>query len=145
VGDQHLKRLTVVALFVGVLMVFAAATAMLAYVLHAGSDIGSDWFLVSVGAIPGLATASVIGVATLDRDNHRRVVVMLRTASAVGLPFIVIGGAASGFGLGFSELRPGSPAAHAAFAYQVAYVAAVAGDLILLVASRLVHLDRGPS
>ncbi|TMC51068.1 MAG: hypothetical protein E6J14_01080 [Chloroflexi bacterium] len=133
----------VLALLAALLMVAAAVSETLAYVLHAGTDIGRFWFVVLVGAIPGLATASVIGIATLKRDNNRRAVVRLPYASAIGLPFIFIGGAWSGFALGFSELPPDSPASLAAFAYQVAFGAAVVGDLVLLVASRLAPIDFG--
>jgi hypothetical protein len=126
-----------VAVLAAILMVAAAATQAAAYVLYSleapREALGTFWAIILIGAIPGVTTAGAIVRAIRRRDNPRKTVLKLHITAATGLPFIFLGGALSGFGLAFLDPPSGSPAAVAASVYVVTFLAAVLGDIVLLV------------
>jgi hypothetical protein len=136
-ADHSMRRLKPVAVLAAILMVAAAATQAAAYVLYSletpREALGTFWAIIVIGAIPGVTTAGAIVRAIRRRDNPRKAVLRLRITAATGLPFIFLGGALSGFGLAFLDPPSGSPAAVAASVYVVTFLAAVLGDIVLLV------------
>ncbi|HEY6380023.1 MAG TPA: hypothetical protein VI316_12675 [Candidatus Dormibacteraeota bacterium] len=136
-AERPMRRLRRVAVLAAILMVAAAVTQASGYVLYSletpREALGTFWAAILIGAIPGVTTAGAIVRAIRRRDNPRGTILRLRISAAVGLPFIFVGGALSGFGLAFLDPPSGSPAALAASVYVVTFLAAVLGDIVLLV------------
>jgi len=135
------KTLTLTSFVAAALMLIAAANLVLVYVLlnahpHVGppsTDLASNLPIAAVGGIPFLATAALITWTALRARTNIRLVERLIVIGVLGLPVLAACGLWSGLVSSMNVPLDGSPPADALYVYQFTFIAAVAGDLVVLV------------
>lgn len=145
---MRIGRLRIAALVTSMLMLAAAISATLGYVLPrtANPGIGLHLYLPQdlIGAVPFLVGAILIilavwGLGPAGGTRSQAFVTLIRNVTAFGLLPMAIGGFWAGLGLGFGGIEPNSPAAVALGVYELTFLAALVADIVLLIVTFLVR------
>jgi hypothetical protein len=120
----------------------AAANLTLIYLLYVvgqpGSNLAGFVPIMAIGTVPFLVTAGLLGRVIVSAGSSsgqlpQPVINRFRIITALGLPFMILGGFWSGLGAALIGLEEGSAAAIALTLYQFTFLAAVFADAICLV------------
>jgi hypothetical protein len=120
----------------------AAANLTLIYLLYVvgqpGSNLAGFVPIMAIGTVPFLVTAGLLGRVIVSAGSSsgqlpQPVINRFRIITALGLPFMILGGFWSGLGAAFLGLEQGSAAGFALTLYQFTLLAALFVDTVTLV------------